>query len=173
MWSCWVPSGTTHLFLAWLFCCCSARACQAMADLKCSGSEWSVEECTWSSPDVPCMGHAYDTVVYCTASETGGASQGAVRLIAGRSLVSPSLILSTIVSWILYCCALRLASCTCTVPSTFYLGPCTFNIAPSTFVLVPLPRLVCLQMMGPHPFPAVEDQKSSRRARGCQSATAA
>jgi len=60
----------------------------AMADLKCSGSEWSVEECTWSVPDDACMGHSYDTVVYCTASGTGGAS-GAVRLIAGDG--SPSI----------------------------------------------------------------------------------
>ena len=127
MWSCWVPSGTPLFFLAWLLCCCSARACQAMADLKCSGSEWSVEECTWSAPDDACMGHAYDTVVYCTVSESGGASQGAVRLIAGR-----------FAPWILYCCALCLAPRVLyLVTSTLYLGPCTFNIAPSTFAVVP------------------------------------
>jgi len=69
--------------------CGAAGSPVAMADLKCSGSEWSVEECTWSAPDDACMGHAYDTVVYCTASETGGASQGAVRLIADDG--SPSI----------------------------------------------------------------------------------
>jgi len=61
----------------------------AMADLRCSGAEWSVEECLWSAPDDACMGHAYDTVVYCTASDRAGAPQGAVRLIAADG--SPSI----------------------------------------------------------------------------------
>ena len=63
--------------------------CKAMADLRCSGAEWSVEECSWSAPDDACMGHAYDTVVYCTASDRAGAPQGAVRLIAADG--SPSI----------------------------------------------------------------------------------
>lgn len=54
----------------------------AMADLKCSGSEWSVEECSWSVPDETCMGHGSDVVVYCGSTAKAGAAQGAVRLIA-------------------------------------------------------------------------------------------
>ena len=61
----------------------------AMADLSCSGAEWSIEECMWSAPDVSCSGHAFDTVVYCTASEGAVASQGAVRLISDDG--SPSI----------------------------------------------------------------------------------
>lgn len=57
--------------------------------MKCSGAEWSVEECSWVAPDDACLGHAYDTVVYCTASERAGAPQGAVRLIAADG--SPSI----------------------------------------------------------------------------------
>jgi len=60
-----------------------------MADLKCSGAEWTVEECMWSAPDDSCAGHAYDTVVYCTSSEGAGASHGAVRLISDDG--SPSI----------------------------------------------------------------------------------
>merc|ERR1712072_370620 len=54
----------------------------AMADLKCSGTEWSVEECTWSAPDDTCGGHAQDTIIYCAASAKAESQQGAVRLIA-------------------------------------------------------------------------------------------
>jgi len=61
----------------------------AMADLTCSGSEWSVEECMWSQPNDSCAGHAFDTVVYCTALDEAGASQGAVRLISDDG--SPSI----------------------------------------------------------------------------------
>ena len=42
----------------------------------------SPEECAWSMPDDACMGHAHDTVVYCTGSARASAPQGAVRLIA-------------------------------------------------------------------------------------------
>lgn len=61
----------------------------AIADLTCSGTEWSVEECVWSAPPDSCASHALDTVVYCTASEEAGAPQGAVRLISDDG--SPSL----------------------------------------------------------------------------------
>ena len=56
--------------------------CQAMSDLKCTGSEWSVEECSWAVPDDGCLAHTSDVVVYCTRSEKAGAPEGAVRLIA-------------------------------------------------------------------------------------------
>lgn len=61
----------------------------AISDLKCSGSEWTLEECTWSSPDEACAGHAHDTVVYCARSERAHAPEGAVRLIAADG--SPSI----------------------------------------------------------------------------------
>ena len=66
-----------------------AFALQAMADLTCSGSEWSVGECMWSQPNDSCAGHAFDTVVYCTALDEAGALQGAVRLISDDG--SPSI----------------------------------------------------------------------------------
>merc|ERR1712072_190587 len=62
--------------------CGAAGTPVAMADLKCTGAEWSVEECSWSLPDDACMGHAHDTVVYCTGAARASAPQGAVRLIA-------------------------------------------------------------------------------------------
>lgn len=62
--------------------CGAAGSPVAMADLKCSGSEWSVEECSWSAPDDACAGHSQDTVVYCAAAAKAEAPQGAVRLIA-------------------------------------------------------------------------------------------
>ena len=56
---------------------------QAMADLTCSGSEWSLEECSWSAPDDTCMGHAQDTIIYCSKSEASGStSKGSIRLIS-------------------------------------------------------------------------------------------
>ena len=60
----------------------------AMADLRCSGAEWSVEECSWSVPDEACMGHAHDTVVFCSQTGRAGAPQGAMRLISADG--SPS-----------------------------------------------------------------------------------
>lgn len=54
-----------------------------MADLRCSGSEWSIEECSWASPDDACMTHREDTIIYCAKSEAmASAPQGAVRLIS-------------------------------------------------------------------------------------------
>ena len=54
-----------------------------MADLTCSGSEWSLEECSWSAPDDVCMGHTQDSIVYCSQSEVSGSvAKGAVRLIS-------------------------------------------------------------------------------------------
>ena len=54
-----------------------------MADLTCSGSEWSLEECSWSAPDDVCMGHGQDTIVYCSKNEVSGSiAKGAVRLIS-------------------------------------------------------------------------------------------
>ena len=56
---------------------------KAMADLTCSGSEWSLEECSWSAPDDVCMGHTQDSIVYCSQSEVSGSvAKGAVRLIS-------------------------------------------------------------------------------------------
>merc|ERR1719203_2395057 len=63
--------------------CGAAGSPVAMADLRCSGSEWSIEECSWSSPDDACMGHREDTIIYCAKAEaTASASQGALRLIS-------------------------------------------------------------------------------------------
>ena len=54
-----------------------------MADLTCSGSEWSLEECSWSAPDEVCMSHTQDTIVYCSKSEASGSvAKGAARLIS-------------------------------------------------------------------------------------------
>merc|ERR1711862_58340 len=36
-----------------------------MKDLTCTGGEFSIDECTWSSPDASCLGHELDSVVYC------------------------------------------------------------------------------------------------------------
>ena len=54
---------------------------EAMAGLSCRGSEWSLEECSWTVPDEACLSHAGDAIVYCSSA---GASvpQGAVRLIS-------------------------------------------------------------------------------------------
>jgi len=69
--------------------CGAAGSPVAMADLRCSGLEWGVEECTWSLPDDACLSHGQDTIVYCAASSSAGAQQGAVRLLAADG--SPSL----------------------------------------------------------------------------------
>ena len=60
-----------------------------MADLKCSGSEWSVDECAWSAPDAACQGHAQDTIVFCSQTGEATTAQGTVRLLAGDG--SPSI----------------------------------------------------------------------------------
>jgi len=61
----------------------------AMSALKCTGAEWSVEECAWSAPTAACAGHAHDTIVYCTKTARGGGTpQGSLRLIASDG--SPS-----------------------------------------------------------------------------------
>ena len=62
---------------------------EAMADLKCSGSEWSVDECSWSAPDASCQAHARDTVVFCSHTGEATTAQGTVRLLAGDG--SPSI----------------------------------------------------------------------------------
>merc|ERR1711879_139224 len=55
----------------------------AMADLICSGSEWSLEECSWSTPDAACSAHSADTLIYCGKSGASGQTpNGATRLIA-------------------------------------------------------------------------------------------
>ena len=60
-----------------------------MSNLRCSGSEWSVGECSWSAPGGACEGHTHDTVVYCTSLAEGGTPpEGAVRLLASDG--SPS-----------------------------------------------------------------------------------
>ena len=54
-----------------------------MADLRCTGSEWTIQECSWAAPDEACKSHSEDTIVYCAKAETAGkAAQGAVRLIS-------------------------------------------------------------------------------------------
>ena len=54
---------------------------EAMADLTCSGGEWSLDECSWSSPDAACSAHSEDTVVYC--GKAGSSTpNGATRLIS-------------------------------------------------------------------------------------------
>ena len=60
-----------------------------MADLKCSGSEWSVDECSWSAPDAACQGHAHDTIVFCSQTGEAAIAQGTVRLLAADG--SPSI----------------------------------------------------------------------------------
>lgn len=62
--------------------CAAVGSPVAMSNLKCVGSEWSVEECSWAVPDDACMTHASDVIVYCSKSEDAGVSEGAVRLIA-------------------------------------------------------------------------------------------
>lgn len=69
--------------------CGAAGSPVAMADLKCSGLEWGVEECSWSMPDDACLSHSQDTIVFCATSQTASAPQGAVRLLAGDG--SPSI----------------------------------------------------------------------------------
>ena len=62
----------------------------AMQDLRCTGGEFSIDECTWSAPDAACMGHALDSIVYCGRS--GGAMQdGAARLLDSDGGGAPSL----------------------------------------------------------------------------------
>jgi len=62
---------------------CGAKGAPvAMSGLKCLGSEWSIEECSWSLPDESFMEHTGDVIVYCAQSEKAGAPEGAVRLIA-------------------------------------------------------------------------------------------
>merc|ERR1711865_976845 len=69
--------------------CGAAGTPVAMADLKCSGSEWSVDECSWSAPDAACQGHAQDTIVFCSQTGEATIAQGTVRLLAGDG--SPSI----------------------------------------------------------------------------------
>ena len=66
----------------------SHRCVQAAAELKCMGSEWSVEECSWSVPGGACSDHTRDTIVYCFNAERATAPQGATRLISSDG--SPS-----------------------------------------------------------------------------------
>ena len=61
---------------------------QALAALTCSGAEWSLEECSWSAPDEGCLGHAEDTIVYCSKTD-GSLPDGAARLLAADG--SPSM----------------------------------------------------------------------------------
>jgi hypothetical protein len=61
---------------------------EAMADLTCTGAEWSIEECSWAAPDEACSAHSQDTVVYCAKSDAA-VPQGAARLIAADG--SPSI----------------------------------------------------------------------------------
>ena len=53
-----------------------------MSDLKCSGSEWTLEECSWTAPSEECLTHAHDAIVFCSNGNPQGESQGQVRLIA-------------------------------------------------------------------------------------------
>jgi len=61
--------------------CGSSGTPVAMAGLTCSGSEWSLEECSWTAPDESCLSHAGDAVVYCSSAEAS-MPQGAMRLIS-------------------------------------------------------------------------------------------
>lgn len=54
----------------------------AMRDLRCLGGELLITECAWSSPSLECLGHALDSVVYCSGGTvTAGPHEGAVRLL--------------------------------------------------------------------------------------------
>ena len=53
-----------------------------MSDLKCSGTEWTLEECSWTAPSEECLTHAHDAIVFCSNGNIQGESQGQVRLIA-------------------------------------------------------------------------------------------
>jgi len=62
--------------------CGSAGSPVAMADLQCTGSEWSIEECLWEAPDEACVSHRKDTIVFCSKLEKASAPHGASRLIS-------------------------------------------------------------------------------------------
>lgn len=54
----------------------------AMSDLKCTGNEWSIEQCKWKLPDEACLDHTKDAVIYC-ADGSAGDKEGALRLLDG------------------------------------------------------------------------------------------
>ena len=78
-----VVSSTPCSFYGGANVCGAAASPVAMADLKCIGTEWSLQDCEWSAPDATCATHEQDTVVYCmTSSGAGKVPEGTVRLLA-------------------------------------------------------------------------------------------
>jgi len=67
--------------------CGAAGTPVAMQNVKCTGGELTLAECSWSTPDATCAQHEHDSVVYCgAAAET---SDGSVRLLSADG--APSL----------------------------------------------------------------------------------
>eukprot|EP00974_Lingulodinium_polyedra_P056745 5458715-Lingulodinium_polyedra.AAC.1 len=61
-----------------------------MKDLTCAGGELDVGACSWEAPDDKCLGHAFDSIVYCGNSGAAGSIQeGALRLLSADG--SPSI----------------------------------------------------------------------------------
>lgn len=59
-----------------------------MKDVQCLGGEFSIDECTWSTPDTACAAHEMDSIVFC--GKTNAASmEGTARLLSSDG--APSL----------------------------------------------------------------------------------
>ena len=55
----------------------------AMKDLRCTGSEMSVDDCAYETADEACLSHARDAVVYCGMEGMGAFADGTARLVDG------------------------------------------------------------------------------------------
>lgn len=53
-----------------------------MQGLVCTGSELSIGECSWSTPDQACFEHRLDSVVFCGDANHSVTPEGAVRLLS-------------------------------------------------------------------------------------------
>lgn len=62
--------------------CSAAGAPVAMKDLACTGGELSVQECLWSEPDVNCLSHSADSVVYCGNDGSRTYMEGTLRMLS-------------------------------------------------------------------------------------------
>ena len=61
--------------------CGAAGSPVAAKNLKCSGSEMSVDECDFEAADEACLSHSSDAVVFCGVSDKPTFKDGALRLI--------------------------------------------------------------------------------------------
>ena len=66
--------------LSW---CGAAGSPVAMKNLKCSGAELSVDECSSEEVDDSCLSHSSDAIVFCGMTSLKAFSDGELRLVGG------------------------------------------------------------------------------------------